>query len=90
MNWRAFVEANNAKQYQLPSGWDAREKIADDLECSPDSVRKLMAAAIKAGSVETNVFPVWDKLTKRVIRVTAYRKAPSVPAKPVKPGLKAK
>jgi hypothetical protein len=83
MNWKTFVEDQNAKTYRLPDGWDSREKIALDLDCSPDSVRKLMGPAIKTGCVETNVFPVWDKLTKRIVRMTAYRKVEKKPSKPV-------
>ena len=81
-NWKSIVASNNAKTYVLPDGWDTREKVAEQLECSIDRVRVLMAPAIKTGSVETKVFPVWDKVTERVVRVTAYRKTePKQPKK---------
>ena len=83
MNWRNFVEESHAKAFKLPPGWDSKEKIADDLECSPDSVRRLLAPAIKAGAIDSQVFPVWDNLTKKIVRVTAYRKAQKVPSKPI-------
>lgn len=76
MNWKQFVEATQAKTYVLPAGWDSRDKIAEQLGCGVDHVSRLLAPAIKSRSVETNVFPVWDNVTKRVMRVTAYRKIP--------------
>jgi hypothetical protein len=81
MNWKSFVEADNARTYVLPPGWDSREKIAEQLGCADDSVRRCLAPAIKAGTVECDVFPVWDSVTKRLTRVTAYRKVPDVPKK---------
>ena len=74
MKWRLFVESSQAKTYVLPEGWDSREKIAEELGCSEDNVRKLLGAAVKTGAVEYKVFPVWDKVTKRVKSMTAYRK----------------
>ena len=84
MNWKTHVETQSAKLFVLPEGWDSREKIADQLECSPERVRVQLAPGLKAGSIEMNVFPVWDKITKRVIRVTAYREKPTKPAKVAK------
>ena len=82
MNWNALVEAQNRKTYVLPLGWDSRDAIAEQLECSPDRVRVLLGPALRAKTVETSVFPVWDEVTKKVIRITAYRKRPTgVPAK---------
>ena len=72
-NWKSIVSTNNAKTYVLPEDWDSRERVAEQLDCSVDRVRVLMAPAIKSGTVETKVFPVWDKITGRVMRVTAYR-----------------
>ena len=74
MKWKSFVESSQAKTYVLPEGWDSREKIAEELGCSEDNVRKLLGAAVKTGAVEHKVFPVWDKVTKRVKSMTAYRK----------------
>ena len=73
MNFKRIVENSNAKLYVLPEGWTPRDKVAEQLECSPDRVGQHLAPAIKEGTIETKIFPVWDKLTKRVIRVTAYR-----------------
>lgn len=74
MNWKQLVEAQNRRTYVLPPGWDSRDKIAEQLECSVDNVRVLLGPAIRAKSVEVSVFPVWDEVTKKVVRVTAYRK----------------
>lgn len=73
-NWKSFVESTQAKAYTLPEGWDTRETIADQLGCSCDNVRKLMAPAIKSGAVEFKQLPIWDKTLKRVRSVAAYRK----------------
>ena len=74
MNWKQLVEAQNRRTYVLPPGWDSRDRIAEQLECSVDNVRVLLGPAIRAKSVEVAVFPVWDEVTKKVVRVTAYRR----------------
>lgn len=73
-NWKPYVASMNAKTYVLPQGWDSREAVAAQLECSTDRVRVVLAPAIKAGEVEVKQFPVWDKITKRVVNTTAYRR----------------
>lgn len=77
MNWKIHVERMSARNFVLPEGWDSREKIAEQLECSPESVRRVLAPAIKSGEVEQAVFPVWDAMVKRVVRTTAYRVKPA-------------
>jgi hypothetical protein len=81
MNWKNFVEESHAKAFKLPQGWDSRDDIAEQLDCNPDRVRSLLAPALKAGTIETGVFPIWDDITKKIVRVTAYRKATPKPAK---------
>lgn len=76
MNWKSLVETQNAKSYVLPEGWDSREKIAEQLECSADRVRILLSPGLRSGAVETSVFPVWCDVTKRVVRTSAYRRKP--------------
>lgn len=76
MNWKNLVEESHAKTYKLPQGWDSRDTIADQLGCSNENVRRLLAPAIKAGTIETGAFSVWDDLTKKLVRVTAYRRVP--------------
>lgn len=73
-NWKSFVNTDNAKRYVLPAGWDSKERIAEQLECSEDSVRRILSAALKSGEVEQGVFPVWDAITGRLVRVTAFRR----------------
>ncbi len=73
-NWKTFVEKSQAQAYRLPEGWDTRETIADQLGCSVDNVRKLLAPAIKSGSVEFKQLPIWDDVTKKVKSVACYRK----------------
>lgn len=74
MNWKSLVEAQNRKTYVLPLGWDSRDKVAEQLECSVDNVRVLLAPAIRAKAVEVQQFPVWDDIIKKVVRITAYRR----------------
>lgn len=74
MNWKLLVEAQNRKTYVLPPGWDSRDKVAEQLECSVDNVRVLLAPAIRAKAVEVQQFPVWDDIIKKVVRITAYRR----------------
>ena len=76
MNWKQLVEAQNRKTYILPTGWDSREEVAEQLNCSVDNVRVLLAPSIRAKTVETQQFPVWDEVTKKVVRVIAYRRRP--------------
>lgn len=73
-NWKSFVETSQAKQFVLPDGWDTRETIAEQLGCSPDNVRRLLAAPIKAGVVEFKQLPLWDKTLKKVRSVACYRR----------------
>lgn len=74
MNWKALVEAQNKKTYVLPQGWDSRDRVAEQLECSVDNVRVLLGPAIRNKTVEVQQFPVWDDVTKKVVRITAYRR----------------
>lgn len=81
MNWKSVVEKKNAEIFKLPAGWDSRDTVAEELECSPERVSEILRPAIKAKDVEQSTFPVWDKELKRVIRVTAYRQRAKVEAK---------
>jgi hypothetical protein len=74
VNWKSLVEAQNKKTYVLPQGWDSRDKVAEQLECNVDNVRVLLGPAIRNKTVEVQQFPVWDDVTKKVIRITAYRR----------------
>ena len=74
MNWKSLVEAQNKKTYVLPQGWDSRDKVAEQLECNVDNVRVLLGPAIRNKTVEVQQFPVWDDVTKKVIRITVYRR----------------
>ncbi len=78
-NWKSLVETTQAKAYALPEGWDTRETIAEQLGCSSDNVRKLMAPAIKSGAVEFKQMPLWDKVTKKVKSIACYRRITAKP-----------
>lgn len=72
-NWKAVIEAENAKVYVLPQGWDSLEDIAASQDCTQDLARARMQPLVKARIAEAKQFPVWDKATKRLVRVMAYR-----------------
>jgi hypothetical protein len=72
MNWKAEVNKMNAAAYGWPKGWTSREDIADQLECSPERVREVLAPGIKAGTVEAKDFKIWED--GRFVRRTGYRK----------------
>ena len=72
-NWKNIVSSSNARQYKWPAGWQTREQVAEELECSRDRVSDVLAPAIEQGLVERKSFPVWDQTTRRKIMVTGYR-----------------
>lgn len=72
-NWKSIIEAQNSKVYVLPPGWDSKADVAEALGCSEDRVRILMAPGLKDRSVEKKDFQIWDKIGKRITRITAYR-----------------
>ena len=73
MNWKNYVEKMNAAKYVLPDGWDSKETVAEQLGCSPDRVNEHLKPGIQSKEVEARAFPVWDSVTKRILRVTAYK-----------------
>lgn len=74
MSYRNIVEKINRDKYSIPSGWDTREKVAEELECSVERVTEILSDAIKAGMIETAKFPVWNPATRQKVMVTCYRK----------------
>jgi hypothetical protein len=74
MNWKNYVEKQNEKTFTLPPGWDAREKVADELECSPERVDEHLRPGLKSGEIEKQQFRVWDKRLKKIVLVIAYRR----------------
>lgn len=73
MNWKTTVAKLNAKHYAFPAGWDTRDAIADQLECSADRVDSLLAPGLKSGEIEKQQFPVWDARLGRKVLVFGYR-----------------
>lgn len=71
MNWKKLVNNTNASTYAWPEGWDTREQVAEQLECSPDRVREVLAPALRAGAVETKDFKVWED--GRFVRKSGFR-----------------
>lgn len=79
-NWKSAVEKSLAEAHVLPDGWDSREEIAEQLGCSDERVRLVMAPLIKDRKAEVKVFTVWDRELKRLSKVTAYREIKAAPA----------
>jgi hypothetical protein len=73
MNWKSYVEKQNAKTYVLPEGWSSKEEVAEQLECSPDSVRDRLKPGIASGEIEAQQFKVWSEERKQIMMVMAYR-----------------
>ena len=78
MNWKNYVEKKNAKTFVLPDGWDSRDAVAEQLECSPEKVDDHLRPALKSGEVIKQQFTVWDDNLKRKTLVTAYQEAPKI------------
>jgi hypothetical protein len=77
MNWRKLVNNTNASTFKWPAGWDTRETVAEQLECSPDRVREVLAPAIRAGAVEVKDFKIWED--GRFVRKTGFRSTAEAP-----------
>lgn len=75
MNWKSYVEKKNAKTFVLPDGWDSREDVATQLDCSTDKVDDHLRPALKSGEVIKQQFKVWNDEQKRLVFITAYREA---------------
>ena len=73
MNWKATVAKLNSKHFAFPAGWDTRDTIAAQLECSPDRVDTLLGPGLKSGEIEKQQFPVWDSRLGRKVLVWGYR-----------------
>ena len=72
-NWKRVHEKILNKTHQPPHGWDSREYVASQLQCSPDKVSQVLGPGIKAGEIEVKVFSIWDKNIKRVVQRNFYR-----------------
>jgi hypothetical protein len=82
MNWKHLLNKTNASTYKWPEGWDTREEVAAQLECSPDRVREVLAPAIRGGSVEAKEFKIWED--GRFVRKTGFRAAADTKPSPTK------
>lgn len=82
MNWKATVAKLNSKHFAFPSGWDTRDTIASQLECSPDRVDTLLGPGLKSGEIEKQQFPVWDARLGRKILVWGYRQKSTTTPQP--------
>ena len=75
MNWKNYVEKQNAKTFVLPQGWDTKETIAEQLDCSVEKVDDHLRPALKSGAVIKQQFKVWDGVLGRNVMVWAYQEA---------------
>jgi hypothetical protein len=72
-NWKTFAEKSQAKRFVLPAGWETRAAIAEQMNCTEDNVRKVLAPDVRSGAVECKQLPLWDDVTKKVRNVACYR-----------------
>ena len=72
-NWNRIIENSNKKAYKWPDGWDPKETIAEQLECSPERVAEHLSSAIRNGEVEKKLITYWDDYTKRKVSAYGYR-----------------
>ena len=73
MNWQKAIDKINQDKYKIPVGWDSKEKIAQELQCSPDRVHDLLKSGIASGAFESQEFPVWDAKRRLTVRIRCYR-----------------
>jgi hypothetical protein len=69
MTWKHLAKKSNS----LPSGWSTADEIAADLDCEPNEVPKILAAAIRDGQVEKQNFPHWQPGSRQLLYQTGYR-----------------
>ncbi|SRR6266571_8745426 len=77
MNWKSYTEKLNAKTFVLPDGWDSKDRVATQLDCSSEKVDDHLRPALKSGAVIKQQFKVWDDALKRNIMVWAYQETAS-------------
>ena len=86
MNWKNLAKKSNS----LPPGWSTAEDIAADLDCEPNEVPKILAAAIRDGAVEKQNFPHWQPGSRQLLYQTGYRQLDKQPAAATAPAQPAK
>jgi hypothetical protein len=67
--WKHLAKKSNS----LPPGWSTADEIAADLDCEPNEVPKILAAAIRDGLVEKQNFPHWQPGSRQLLYQTGYR-----------------
>jgi hypothetical protein len=80
-NWNKIVESHNRQNFKWPTGWDSRETVAEQLECSPERVTEQLSGAIKNGEVEKKLITYWDDALKRKVSSFGYRPISKVETK---------
>lgn len=73
MNWQKAIDKINIEKFRIPAGWDTKEKIAEELQCSPDRVHDLLKVGLASGAFESQEFPVWDAKRRMTVRMRCYR-----------------
>ena len=78
MTWKTLAEKTNS----LPPGWNSADEICTELDCEPNEVPKILAAAIAQGLVEKQTFPHWQDGSRHLLYCVGYRKVTGRPATP--------
>ena len=81
MKWKKAVETVNAERFVIPDGWDTKEQIAQELQCSVDRVSDLLKPGLASGAFEAQDFQVWDAKRRMSVKTRCYRQVGSKPAK---------
>jgi hypothetical protein len=72
--WISIVNKHRAAKNVIPEGWLTRAQVASQLGLHNEKrVNEVLRAALDAGDIEADSFPVWDKIKKRVVSVACFR-----------------
>ena len=81
-NWKKKVDEINRRRFTVPEGWETRDQVAENMECSADRVDKLLKPGLDDGTFERKLFSVWDDTRRMTVQVACYRMAEGGVAKP--------
>jgi hypothetical protein len=73
MSIKSVVDKCLKEKYSFPKGWETKEQVAADLECSIDRVNELLKPALECGLIEMKKHRVWVNGT--VTTMCGYREA---------------
>lgn len=72
-NWQNVKSNINKKKYAPPEGWDCKDTVADQLNCDPEKVSKILSSGIDSGDILCKQFYVWDERKGKAVNKTFYK-----------------